>query len=151
MRPLALSERLESTGSVSLAELLKGEKPPLEGETSLSLEEYTDEILASGMPGLRRFSGRALRLQLDSYLERIIDRDFPELGRQVRNPAGLRRWMAAYAAASSTTTSFEKIRQAATSGEVINSAEPRPRPTATSSNDCGSSIQFRDGHRAAAT
>jgi predicted AAA+ superfamily ATPase len=116
MRPLALSERLEGTGTVSLAELLKGGRPPLEGETSLSLEEYTDEILASGMPGLRRFSDRALRLQLDSYLERIIDRDFPELGRQVRNPAGLRRWMTAYAAASSTTTSFEKIRQAATSG-----------------------------------
>lgn len=117
MRPLALSERLEGTGSVSLAELLKGGRPPLKGETSLSLEEYTDEILASGMPGLRRFSDRALRLQLDSYLERIIDRDFPELGRQVRNPAGLRRWMTAYAAASSTTTSFEKIRQAASSSE----------------------------------
>jgi predicted AAA+ superfamily ATPase len=116
MRPLTLSERLGSAGSVSVAELLRGGKPPLEGATSLSLEEYTDEILASGMPGLRRFSGRALRLQLDSYLERIIDRDFPELGRQVRNPAGLRRWMAAYAAASSTTTSFEKIRQATSEG-----------------------------------
>jgi predicted AAA+ superfamily ATPase len=121
MRPLTFSERRGSGGSVSMAELLRGERPPLEGETSLSLEDYTDEILASGLPGLRRFSGRALRTQLDGYVDRVIDRDLPELGRQVRNPAGLRRWMRAYAAASSTTTSFEKIRKAAAgdSGEVV--------------------------------
>lgn len=113
MRPLSLSERRGDDGSVSMAKLLEGERPPLEGQTSLSLEDYTDEILASGLPGLRRFSGRALRTQLDGYLERVVDRDLPELGRQVRNPAGLRRWMRAYAAASSTTTSFEKIRRAA--------------------------------------
>lgn len=62
-------------------------------------------------------SGRALRAQLDGYLLRIVDRDFEELGRPIRNPAALRRWMAAYAAASSTTTSFEKIRDASTGGQ----------------------------------
>jgi predicted AAA+ superfamily ATPase len=116
MRPLALSERLGLVGSVSLAELLRGGRPDLEGETSISLEDYVDEILASGFPGLRRLSGRPLRAQLDGYLDRVVDRDFPELGQRVRNPAGLRRWMSAYAAASSTTTSFEKIRAAASSG-----------------------------------
>lgn len=35
----------------------------------------------------------------------------------MRNPAGLRRWMTAYAAATATTTSFEKIRAAATGGD----------------------------------
>jgi uncharacterized protein len=113
MRPLALAERLESDGSVSLARLLEGGRPPLDGETSVSLDDYADEILASGLPGLRRYSGKALRAQLDGYLERIVDRDLPELGQRVRNPSSLRRWMRAYAAASSTTTSFEKIRQAA--------------------------------------
>lgn len=117
MRPLALSERLVSPGSVSLSTLLEGERPDLTGETSFSLEEYTDEILASGLPGLRRYSGRPLRTQLDGYLERVIDRDLPELGQQVRNPAGLRRWMTAYAAASSGTATLEKIRQAAASKE----------------------------------
>lgn len=128
MRPLALSERLGASGSVSMAELLTGERAALEGETSLSLEDYTDEILASGLPGLRRFSGRALRVQLDGYIERVIDRDFPELGHQVRNPAGLSRWMRAYAAASSTTTSFEKIRKAAAggSGEQVNRKAATP-------------------------
>jgi predicted AAA+ superfamily ATPase len=116
MRPLALAERLETSGTVSLAGLLTGERPHLDGETSISLGDYTDEILASGFPGLRRFSGKALRAQLDGYLERVVDRDFAELGQRVRNPSALRRWMMAYAAASSTTTSFEKIRQAASRG-----------------------------------
>ena len=125
---MALAERLGEAGSVSLAQLLSGEKPDLEGETSMALEDYTEEILASGFPGLRRYSGRALRTQLDGYLARVVDRDFPELGRRVRNPAGLRRWMSAYAAASSTTASFEKIRTAASSsdGDNVNrkAAEP---------------------------
>lgn len=128
MRPMALSERLGIPGSVSLAELLKGERPDLEGETSMSLEDYTDEILASGFPGLRQLSDRALRVQLDGYLDRVVDRDLPELGQQVRNPAGLRRWMRAYAAASSTTTSFEKIRAAAASGEGENVNRKAARP-----------------------
>jgi uncharacterized protein len=113
MRPLSLAERLQTDGTVSLAELLEGGRPTLDGETSFSLEDYTDEILASGLPGLRRFSGKALRAQLDGYLERIVDRDLAELGQRVRNPAALARWMRAYAAASSTTATFEKIRQAA--------------------------------------
>src|SRR6478735_2423881 len=117
MRPLTLVERWDSQGTVSLAELLEGKLPPLEGSTAVTLEDYVDEILASGFPGLRGLSGRALRLQLDSYADRIVDRDFPELGYQVRNPRALRRWMAAYAAATATTTSFDKIRTAATGSE----------------------------------
>lgn len=117
MRPLSLRERLGEPASVSLAQLLEGKRTDLSGETEMTLEGYTEEIVASGFPGLRSVSGRALRVQLDGYLTRIIDRDFPELGHEVRNPAGLRRWMTAYAAASSTSMSFEKIRDAATGGE----------------------------------
>jgi uncharacterized protein len=128
MRPLTLSERLGAEAPVSLAELLQGKRPALDGETEMTLEDYVEEILRSGFPGLREVSGRALRLQLDSYTERIVDRDFAELGHSVRNPAGLRRWMAAYAAATSTTTSFEKIREATTGddGEVLSKDAARP-------------------------
>lgn len=117
MRPLSLVERVGGSGSVSLSELLEGGRPTLSGETDMALEDYTEEIVASGFPGLRDLTGRALRAQLDGYLTRIVDRDFAELGHELRNPAGLKRWMTAYAAASSTTTSFEKIRDAATGGE----------------------------------
>jgi uncharacterized protein len=74
------------------------------------------EIVSSDFPGLRMLSGRALHAQLDGYLERLVDRDFEELGHRVRDPAALRRWMTAYAAASSSTASFETIRDAATAG-----------------------------------
>ena len=116
MRPLSLAERQDRAPSVHLAGLLTGDRRDVSGETGFGLEDYTDEILRSGFPGLRGLSGRPLRVQLDSYVQRVVDRDFAELGHAVRNPGALRRWMAAYAAATSTATSFEKIRKASTSG-----------------------------------
>lgn len=117
MRPLSLSERQLERPTVSLARLLTGETPTIAGETSVRLEDYVEEILASGFPAIRPRSGRARRLQLDSYLNRVIDRDFEDVGQTVRNPMVLRRWMTAYAAASSTTASFETIRHAASGGK----------------------------------
>lgn len=128
LRPLSLAERLEGVATVSLAALLSGERSPVTGRTTLTLADYTEEILRSGFPGLRRLSQRPLRAQLDSYLQRIVDRDFPELEHPVRNPAALRRWMAAYAAATSTTTTFEKIRDASTGGEERKPARSTVQP-----------------------
>jgi uncharacterized protein len=116
MRPLALSERGIVQPTVSLGELLSGARPAVGGRSGVRLETYVDEVLASGFPGLRGLSGRPLRAQLDGYLLRVVDRDFEEAGQRVRNPAALRRWMTAYAAASSTTATFETIRDAATGG-----------------------------------
>lgn len=117
MRTLTLAERGIETPTVSLRALLSGSTPVLEGNTDIGLETYTDEILASGFPGLRGLSGRALRAQLDGYIQRIVDRDFEEMGHDLRKPQTLLSWMTAYAAASSTTASYEKIRNAATGGE----------------------------------
>jgi predicted AAA+ superfamily ATPase len=117
MRPLALAERLDDVPTVSLAAMLRGGRPAIAGQTDVKLEDYTEEILRSGFPGLRGLEPRASRAQLDAYLQRIVDRDFPELRHVVRNPTLLRRWMAAYAAATASSTSFEKIRAAATSGQ----------------------------------
>ncbi len=128
MRPMSLIERTGSSGTVSLRELLEGGRPKLSGESEMGLEEYANEILASGFPALRDLSERALRTQLDGYIARIVDRDFPELGHRVRNPSGLRRWMTAYAAASSTAMSFEKIRDAATGGEGEKLSNSAARP-----------------------
>lgn len=117
MRPMSFSERVAGH-TVSLAELLTGSRPSVSGTSTVTLAEYTEEILASGLPGIRRLTGRARRLQLDGYLLRIVDREIPdEAGVVIRSPAALRRWMAAYAAATATTTSFEKIRDAASPGQ----------------------------------
>ncbi len=114
MRPLALAERGLENPSVSIASLLSGERREVGGSTSMTLEDYVSEIVGSGFPGLRGLTGRALRAQLDGYLERVVDRDFEEAGHSVRSPAALRSWLTAYAAASSTTASFETIADAAT-------------------------------------
>ncbi len=151
MRPLSLYEREGMDGTVSVGDLLNGSRPDLFGETEITLEAYAEEIVSSGFPAIRRLSDRALRLQLDSYLARIVDRDFAELGHELRNPMGLRRWMAAYAAASSTTTSFEKIRDAATGGREKSRAGTPPGPIEASLNACGYSIRFRRGNQPAAT
>ena len=128
MRPLSLAERLPGSSRVSLRALLSGGRPPVDGRTTVKLSDYTEEILRSGFPGMRALEGRALRAQLDSYLDRVVDRDFPELGHPVRNPTALRRWMAAYAAATATATSFEKIRDASTSGHETKPARSTVLP-----------------------
>ena len=128
MRPLSLSERAIERPSVSLRKLLRGKRPGVRGQTEMRLDDYVREILQSGFPGMRRLTGRALRAQLDGYLERIVDRDFPELGHPVRNPTALQRWMTAYAAASSTSASFETIRDAATGGEGEKPAKTTTQP-----------------------
>lgn len=117
MRPLALSERGLAPTTVSLAGLLDGSRAALEGTCPLTLDEYVHEILAGGFPGMRGLAGRTARAALDGYLARIVDRDIPEAGVSVRRPATLRRWLTAYAAATGTTASWERIRDAARSGE----------------------------------
>jgi predicted AAA+ superfamily ATPase len=128
LRPMTLAERGVGSPTVSLRQLLEGGRAPITGRTDIDLERYVDEILASGFPGIRSLPPRLLRAQLDGYLERIVDRDFEDLGRQVRRPATLWRWMQAYAAATATSTSYEKIRDAASSdrGEKPTRATTQP-------------------------
>jgi predicted AAA+ superfamily ATPase len=115
LRPMTLAERGVGSPTVSLGQLLEGGRAPIAGRTDVDLGRYVEEILASGFPGIRGLPPRLLRAQLDGYLERIVDRDFEDLGREVRRPATLWRWMQAYAAATATSTSYEKIRDAASS------------------------------------
>lgn len=128
MRPLSLPERAIGGPTVSLAELLGGRRPDVEGSTDLTLADYTREIVSSGFPGIRGLSGRGLRAQLDGYLRRIVDRDFTEQGLSLRHPDGLVRWMTAYAAATATTASFEAIRDASTSGQGDKPARTTVQP-----------------------
>ncbi|MPZ87063.1 MAG: DUF4143 domain-containing protein [Nitriliruptorales bacterium] len=128
MRPLTLAERGVGAPGVSLQYLLAGGLRPVSGHTDVTLEDYTREIVASGFPGLRHLSGRPLRAQLDGYLQRIVNCDFDDMGHRVRNPSTLRRWMAAYAAATSTTASYETIRDAATGGQGDKPAKTTTQP-----------------------
>lgn len=89
----------------------------MRGESPMDLAGYTDEVLASGFPGIRTLQPQARRAQLDGYLERVVQREFAEQGLVVRRPATLRGWIQAYAAATSTTASYNAILDAATAGQ----------------------------------
>lgn len=117
MRPMSLAERGVGEASISLAGLLRGGRPAITGETSVGLRDYAEEVVRSGFPGLRGTTGRVARAQLDGYLSRIAERDFPEQGHLVRRPTVLRAWMAAYAAATSSTAAYSTILDAATAGD----------------------------------
>ena len=116
MRPRTLPERGATEPTVSLARLLTEGGSAVTGSTGWGLGNYVDAILDSGFPGLGSLQGRALRSWQDGYLERIVERDLEEAGLAVRRPATVRAWMRAYAAATATATSWEKIRDAASAG-----------------------------------
>lgn len=113
MRPMALSERGLGAPTVSLRALLDGDRPKVSGTTEMNVAGYTREIMRSGFPRIRASGGRASKTQLNGYVERVVDRDFAEQGHVVRKPDTLRRWLCAFAAATSTPTTLEKIRDAA--------------------------------------
>ncbi|TFD47856.1 ATP-binding protein [Cryobacterium frigoriphilum] len=121
MRPMAFSERGITPPTVSLGQLLSGSSPIVTGESAVTLVDYASEITRSGFPAIRLQPESYRSETLDGYLAAIVEHDFPDAGYTVRRPASLRAWLAAYAAASSTTASYDSIIRAATPGD---SAKP---------------------------
>ena len=138
MRPLSFAERDVVPPTVSMRALLHGELRDLDGNSDVTLDAYVDEILRSGFPGMRDLPPRARDAQLDGYIARIAERDISDVGPSVRRPATLRRWMAAYAAATATTASWEAIRDATSAGHDESPHDRRPARIGTRSTDCGS-------------
>ncbi|GIG22995.1 ATPase AAA [Cellulomonas chitinilytica] len=125
LRPLSLAEREIDDPTVSVAELLVG-GAAIDGRTAVGLVDYVEEIVASGFPDIRRQGSLVRGVRLDAYLDTVVRREFAEQGHAVRRPATLRAWLAAYAAATSSTASYNAILDAATPGE---SAKPAKTTT----------------------
>ncbi len=118
MRPMSFGERGVEVPTVSTRALLAGESQAISGSTDMDVPGYAEEILRSGFPGIRNLPERARELQLDSYVSRIVERELPENGANVRRPGALRAWLAAYAAATATNASYSNILDAATPGDA---------------------------------
>jgi predicted AAA+ superfamily ATPase len=112
-----------TTPTVSLAHLLKGTAQTIGGHSAFLLHDYADAITHSGFPGIMSTAPRLRRSLLGTYVQRIIDRDVPEQGYNVRRPETLKRWLSAYAAASSTTTAYSRLLDATTSGDSFQPAK----------------------------
>ena len=139
MRPLSIAEREIERPTVSLGRLLDG-SANIEGETAIGINDYAKELMKSGFPAIRTLTGRALRVALDGYIERIIDADVKEVGLSIRKPASLKSWITAYAAATATTASWETIRDAANSG----SNEPPAKSTVIPYRDALTRLRILD-------
>lgn len=140
MRPLTVFERAVAPATVSLADLLAGTQGPVTGLAGLSLADYTDLIVESGFPAIRGLPPRARATALDGYLARIVDTDLEEAGLRVKRPAAIAAWLRAYAAATSTTASWERIREAATPGTT----QPPARSTTTPYIDALTRLRILD-------
>ncbi|MDP9806456.1 putative AAA+ superfamily ATPase [Trueperella bonasi] len=113
MRPFSLAERPSTQPSVWISDLFAG-RATITGHTHFELSDYARAVCETGLPDIFQLSGRPHRTAIAGYVDRIIDRDIPDQGLNVRRPAALRAWLAAYAAASSTTASYTTILNAAT-------------------------------------
>jgi len=127
MRPLSLAERKVENACVSLADLLSG-SIEIGGQTTVRMADYVHEIVASGFPGIRPQPEGVRRMLLNSYVDDLALREFPEQGYPVRKPQVLKAWLTAYGAATATTTSYNRILEASTAGE---SQKPNKGTTTT--------------------
>lgn len=89
MRPMSLFESGHSTGEMSLASLLRGERQTGLG-THLSFDELLNRIVIGGWPELIGVDESGARRWLRDYLSNIIEVDIQKLGSR-RDPANLRR------------------------------------------------------------
>ncbi len=113
MRPLSLAER-GIPSSVSLRNLMSGRRSAISGRTSVTVSDYADEIVRPGFPDLATCRIGSGDCAWTGTWTASSGGNIPEMGHVVRNPASLRRWLVAYAAATSSAASLEAIRDAAT-------------------------------------
>lgn len=112
MRPMSLAERDIETPTVSLGTLLSGEAPHVEGRTALTGGDYASILIQSGFPELQRKSSTYQEAYLETYFDRLVQKDIDQVTNGSRRRVSSRtiiRWLVAYARASSTTASFATI------------------------------------------
>src|SRR5699024_12574332 len=109
--------RSVTQSTVSLSALLEGTADKLAGETDFTAARYFEAITGSGFPDFVGLPERQSSRRLETYLQRVIDRDMAEQGHAVRRPETLRRWLGAYAAATSTTAAYSTMLDATTAGD----------------------------------
>jgi hypothetical protein len=66
--------------------MLAGKVPDSGGNTTVTLSDYVEEIVASGLPGIRPLADRGRNAALAGYLTRVVERDFPDQGLRIRRP-----------------------------------------------------------------
>jgi predicted AAA+ superfamily ATPase len=137
---MTLPERGVTEPTVSVGHLLAG-ADDVGGDTDLALDDLIELICQSGLPGSPRSGGRrASQAFLDGYLARLFDHEVEMVSTGRRQSVLMRQWATSYAAATATTASFEKLRDAASPGE----ADKPARDTAASYRELLTRLWFLD-------
>jgi predicted AAA+ superfamily ATPase len=95
MRPMSLLESGHSSGAVSLASIMRGQRQTGDG-TGFTYSELLQRIVIGGWPALIGKDEDFARAWLRAYIKQIIEVGIPSLGHR-RNPRNLERLLAALA------------------------------------------------------
>ena len=108
MRPMSLLETGESTGDVSLQELLAG-APVAARRPEAEFRDVLDALCRGGWPRLLGQAVPDAQLFLDNYLAELCRTDISSVDGVARDPAGVARLVASIARNVATTASFSKL------------------------------------------
>lgn len=120
MYPLSFEERGIERPTVSLNRLLLQPKPhslKISGQSRIEIDGYIREIFMSGLPAIRKYANGKRRIALQTYIDYLIEHDFPSTGIRIKQPANLKRWLRGYAAAVGSDASYTDILNASTAGD----------------------------------
>ena len=81
----------------------------IEGESAVGLAGYVDQILCSGLPGVRALDPRRRPAALRAYLAEAASSDLARAQMTPRRPDTVLAWIAALARASSHTTPLTQV------------------------------------------
>ena len=108
MRPMSLYESGESSGVVSLGQLLDG-APTAAGHSDLSIADLVDLVCRGGWPWLLDESPTAAQARLRGYLGEIARTDVARSGGPAHDPVGVSRLLVSLGRNESTDTSYKTL------------------------------------------
>ena len=97
MRTMSLYESGDSTGSVSLSELFKGEDLPMTGSSNIDINRLAYLICRGGWPGALDLSEDDALAQAYDYYDVVCESDISRVDDIERNPQRVRLLMRSYA------------------------------------------------------
>ena len=110
MRPMSLWESGESSGSVSLGALLKGERMTTADAVGHDLEEMCALVCRGGWPQALKMSGRARFETVKNVVAAIVSRDVSRVDGVSRDPDRALKLMRSYARLQGTSASARVIK-----------------------------------------
>ncbi len=111
LRPMSLFESGESSGEISLSDLLTSSQRISAPPSALSLSDIVDLACRGGWPGLLKDSTSDAQRQLRAYLDEISRTDISRVDNTARDPMGIRRLLASLGRNTSTGATLKTLGQ----------------------------------------